>query len=76
MNHLQFVQPLMHYTLNPYGHLRRKVSGGKFHSGLFTAGGKKGDKKEQRRGKAANTVERKRPPLDNTENPDKGEPNQ
>ena len=34
----------MHYTLNPYGHLRGEVSGGKFHTVLFTVGGRKVEK--------------------------------
>ena len=48
---LQLKRPLMHYTLNPYGHLRGKVSGGKFHSSLFPAVGEKGEKNNKERKK-------------------------
>lgn len=40
LSHLQLTLLLMHYTLNAYGHLRWKVSGGKFHAALFTVGGR------------------------------------
>lgn len=75
LNHLQLTLLLMHYTLNPYGHLRWKVSGGKLHTALFTVGGRKVEKNKKEGRRMGLMRQNEETSLGKIQKSDKGESN-